>query len=174
MERRVCAGTTIPLPLDAVRRRFVANPAATFSDDPQPLGLLDDQVTATLELQGGAASNQEHEIVLTLGPARGSEHHISRSVRWTARRHNDLFPHFDGTLRMQSERDSTHLELMGVCDIPLARYGDGQAGRRLAREAVAAQLRGIAARLTAERRAPASATTTGLPPVVVASDFEPA
>jgi hypothetical protein len=168
MERRICAGTTVPLPLDAVRGRLVAEPAEIFSGNPQPLGLLDNQVTTTLELQVGAIARQRHEIVLTYGPALGSDAHIASSVRWTARRHHELFPRFEGTFEMKSEKDSTELGLAGICDIPLGGYGDGQAGRRVARQAVEAQLHAIAARLTSERRPAPSAPTPGVPPVVVA------
>ena len=161
VERRICAGTTIPLPLDALRERLVAEPAVIFSGDPQPLGLLDNQVTATLELQVGTTAQQRHEIVLTYGPAMGSDAHIASSIQWTARRHPELFPRFEGTFGMQSDKDSTELELVGVCDVPLGGYGDGQAGRRVASQAVEAQLRGIAERLTSERRRAASAPTDG-------------
>jgi hypothetical protein len=163
----ICAATTIPLPLDAVCDRLVSEPAGIFSGDPQPLGLLDHQVTATLELQVGATADQEHEIVLTYGPAQGSDAQFGRSVRWTARRYHELFPRFEGSLRMHGAKDSTQLELAGVCDIPLGVYGDGQAGRRIARQAVAAQLRGIATRLMAGRRPTAPGISIGVPPVVV-------
>ena len=150
VERRICAGTTIRLPLDAVYGQLVADPAVIFSGDPQPLGLLDRQVTATLELQVSAAAAHNHEIVLTYGSADRSAEQMSISVRWHSSRGHQLFPSFWGTLWIRGEEDSTRLELVGVSHIPLGRYGDGQAGRHIAREAVAAQLRGIAGRLDSE------------------------
>ena len=94
-----------------------------------------------------------HEIVLTVHPAVDDGNRVSRSVTWHAALHPDVFPVFDGEIAVEvGDGGGAVLALRGLYDVPfgtLGRFGDGLAGRRIARRCVAGFLDDVARRIDA-------------------------
>lgn len=92
-----------------------------------------------------------HEIVLTVGHAVDHGNRVVRRLMWEAALHPDRFPVFDGEIAVEvDDAGAAVLSLRGVYDVPfgtLGRFGDGLAGRRVARHCVAGFLEDVARRL---------------------------
>lgn len=74
-------------------------------------------------------------------------------VHWRAAGRDRLFPTFEGELEASRDDPGSCLRLRGIYTVPLrplGRFGDGIAGRRLARQSLSAFLEQAARRLDGE------------------------
>lgn len=92
-----------------------------------------------------------HEIVLSVGQSVDHGNRVVRRLTWEAALHPDRFPVFDGEIAVElDDGGAAVLTLRGLYDVPfgtLGRFGDGLAGRRVARHCVAGFLEDVARRL---------------------------
>jgi hypothetical protein len=105
-----------------------------------------------LSVEVGAGTAVRQEVELELGMATSTTDGVTLPLAWHATGHGRLFPAFHGELEVRTVGRRAVLRLHGSYVVPLGlvgRFGDGVAGRRLARQSLVAFLEHVAARLDA-------------------------
>lgn len=146
MEREIEACTVVRVPLAHARRVLV--------ERPDRLGVADEAcgnrwgIDLDVELSDEVSVRQR--VWLELGPPRSEDDEVVVPVFLEASAPARLFPQFAGELEASGHGDTTRLCLRGAYRVPLGfvgRFGDGMAGRRLARASVAGVVERIAEQL---------------------------
>ena len=141
MERRIEGWTRLQAPADRAQRVLRDHVDVLVGAQPLAAHLHGELSVGPLH----------HEIVLSVGPPQDDGNRIARRLTWEATLHPDAYPVFDGELAVErDEWGAGVLSLQGVYDVPfgsLGRFGDGVAGRRIARRCVAGFLEDVARRL---------------------------
>jgi hypothetical protein len=122
-------------------------------------------VHAVLSVAGERAGTSLQQVVAChVGKPRVTRDAVRVHLRWEPLAHERWLPSFDGELVVAAVDDETSLQLRGFYTVPLGpigRFGDGVAGRRIARRSLADFLGAIARRL-AVAAAPAGAVERGV------------
>lgn len=129
---------------------LVAEPAGVVTDDSTPEERRLRRLSTTLGVDLGPAGRLDARVVVEMGIARADVDRTTIAVRWHAER---LFPAFAGVLEARKEGEAATLALRGTYTVPLGPlggFGDGLAGRRVARRSLTAFLEQAARRLDAE------------------------
>lgn len=112
-----------------------------------------DDLRATLAVQTGAGPSVQQEVAVEIGALRPEGNALSLPLSWEATGWQRLFPEFRGELEVSPYGSGCSLRLHGSYHVPLGplgRFGDGIAGRRLARQSLSAFLAQAARRIDAE------------------------
>ena len=146
MEREIEACTMVRVPLAHARRVLV--------ERPDRLGVADEACGnkwgIDLDVELSAEVSVRQRVWLELGPPRSDDDEVVVPVFLEASAPARLFPQFAGELEASGHGDTTRLCLRGAYRVPLGfvgRFGDGIAGRRLARASVVGVVERIAAQL---------------------------
>lgn len=156
MERAIEVCTEVRVPLVQARRVLVDR-SALLGGATQSFG---DRWGIDLEVDLGAGASVRQRVVLELGTPASDDDEVVVPVFWEATGRARLFPQFTGELVATSSGEATRLGLRGAYRVPLGpvgRFGDGIAGRHLARGSLVGLVQWFAARLDAAL-APAAAT----------------
>lgn len=154
MEQSIAASTTIRAAFARARDVLLDNPGLVLCDT---CSAADRQARRfrtplAVDLPGGATIQQQVE--LQLGVTRSVDGDgIALPLTWRATDHDRLFPTFDGELEASPESSGTLLRLHGTYTVPLGavgRFGEGIAGRQVARRSLGTFIRDVARRLDAE------------------------
>lgn len=108
---------------------------------------------SSLGVDLGHGGHLEVQVVVDVGTARSHEDRTTVPVRWRAAGWERMFPAFAGALEARRSGGRTTLVLTGTYTVPLGPlggFGDGLAGRRIARRSLSAFLEQAARRLDAE------------------------
>ena len=149
MERTIEASTTVRASIHDFQVMLLFDPGRL-------VGVVDgssDELRATLTVQAGTGPSVHQEVAVELGPLRPEADRLSLAVSWEATGWQRLFPTFAGELHAAPHGSGTSLRLHGTYGVPLGplgRFGDGIAGRRLARQSLSAFLEHVARRIAAE------------------------
>lgn len=111
------------------------------------------RLSTTLGVDLGPAGRLEARVVVEMGTARVGADRTAIAVRWHAAGWERMFPAFAGVLEARKDGEATTLVLRGAYTVPLGPlggFGDGLAGRRVARRSLTAFLEQAARRLDAE------------------------
>lgn len=132
---------------------LVAEPASVVTDDSTPDERRLRRLNTTLGIDLGPAGRLEARVVVEMGTARADVDRTTIAVRWHAAGWERMFPAFAGVLEARKEGEAAALVLRGTYTVPLGPlggFGDGLAGRRVARRSLTAFLEQAARRLDAE------------------------
>jgi len=108
-------------------------------------------VTLAVDIGAGACLQQEVALEADL-PHRAGDQCVL-PIRWHATGHEPLVPSFDGELTVSGDTLHTQLAVRGTYTVPLGplgRFGEGLAGRRVARRSLMSYLEQLARRLDGE------------------------
>lgn len=132
---------------------LVAEPAGVVTDASTPEDRRMRRLNTTLGIDLGPAGRLDARVVVEMGTARAEADRTTIAVRWRAACWERMFPAFAGVLEARKEGEATTLVLRGTYTVPLGPFGgfgDGLAGRRVARRSLTAFLEQAARRLDAE------------------------
>lgn len=153
MKRDIEASTNIRAPIERAHDVLIADPGCVVAERCSPEERQERRFHTTLRVEIGAGGGLHQEVVIELGPIRSTDDTVAVSLRWHAAGRDRLFPTFEGELEASRDSPGSCLELHGTYTVPLGplgRFGDGIAGRRLARRSLSALLEQAARRLDAE------------------------
>lgn len=172
MQREIGATTSTATAFADVRDALLSDPARVLADrctsDGQLLFDLD------IDLASGACFRQA--VAVRLGRPQNSPTRLVLPLEWTASGRERLFPRFAGELVLAAHDEATRVVLVGRYVVPLGaigRFGDGVAGRRLARRSLVALLERIAVRLTTETKRQATSPTRSSPFAIEVVEQQP-
>lgn len=141
MEGLLEASARVSTPFERAGGLLVADPKLIVGDCEQ-VSDRHDRVRSALVVEmtvpPGLREQLLVEVLVRLGPVCARPGRVSLPLSWQARGWPRLFPTFDGSLDAAADADGTVLSLRGTYSVPLGplgRFGDGLAGRRLARHA---------------------------------------
>jgi hypothetical protein len=153
VERSIEASTTIRARAEAAAEVLLEDPGAVFGE-----GVTAEErhqrrftVELTVDLGGGATVAQQ--VVVRLETASRDPLGLDLPLTWEATGRGRLFPSFAGRVELREAEAGTSLALRGHYAVPLGvigRFGDGVAGRQLARRSLAALLERMARNLDGE------------------------
>lgn len=151
VERSIEASTTLRAAFARVRDVLLDDPGPVLCETCSP----DDRRARRFRTQLGAplrgGTSLRQEVELHLGAPRSVDGGgIALPMTWRATGHDRLFPTFEGELEASPDRSGTLLRLHGTYTVPLGalgRFGDGVAGRQLARRSLSALVSDLARRL---------------------------
>jgi hypothetical protein len=103
----------------------------------------------------GPAAGVRHDVVVTVGATCEAEGELWVPLRWEPSGHRRVLPGFEGVLELDGDPDGdgrgpVGLRIRGTYDVPLGavgRFGDGVAGRRVARQTLGLLVGELAERL---------------------------
>lgn len=175
MQRVIEATTTIGAVLPRVSEILVDEPATVLGDGGAIEGRRSRSFLVDVAVELGAGVSLHQTVELRLGAPRPVDGGVALPVAWHASEHERLFPIFDGELEALEDRAGTLLRLRGTYTVPLGavgRFGDGIAGRRIARQSLTALTEQIAHRVDREvgRRLEAAPGPVARAPVTVQED----
>ena len=154
MRRSIEATTQIRASIERAREILINEPGSVLSGGPStPDERSERRFLAVLSVGAGAGASLQQEVVVETQPGQGSDMGLALPIRWHATGRERLFPRFDGELVLEGDAFGSQLTLRGSYTVPLGPlggFGDGLAGRRLARHSVSDFLRAVARRLDAE------------------------
>lgn len=104
-------------------------------------------------LELGPGGQLEQQVRVEVGPTRPAGHGVRVPISWRAVGWERLFPAFEGILVAAPEGSGCRVDLRGAYTVPLGPlggFGDGIAGRRLARQSLSTFLEQVAARIDEE------------------------
>lgn len=149
MEGTVEVATTLRTSIHQVQALVLFDPGSLF-------GVVDGdtgEVRSTLAVESGTGPSVNQEVTVELGSLQPRAGTLALAVSWEPTAWQRLFPSFVGELEATPHGSGTYLRLHGKYGVPLdplGRFGDGIAGRRVARQSLAAFLEQVARRIDAE------------------------
>lgn len=153
MKRDIEASTKLRAPIERAHDVLIADPGCVVAERCSPDERRERCFHTNLGVEVGAGGGFHQEVVIELGPVRSTDDTVAVPVRWRAAGRDRLFPTFEGELEASRDSPGSCLGLRGAYAVPLGplgRFGDGSAGRRLARQSLTAFLEQAARRLDAE------------------------
>lgn len=153
MDRRIEASTTIPAAQARVREILIEDPGSVLGDRVTAEQRREREFPLDLAVDVGGGTSLHQAVLLHVGAPTSVKDGLALPVRWKAIGRERLFPTFRGELRLGTARTGTLLQLTGSYTVPLGtfgRFGDGIAGRRVARRTLGALTEQIARRLDTE------------------------
>ena len=111
------------------------------------------ELRSTLVVEAGAGPSIHQEVTVELGSLRSQGGTLALAVSCEPTAWQRLFPSFAGELEVSPQGPGTSVRLRGTYGVPLGplgRFGDGIAGRRMARQSLSAFLEQVARRMDAE------------------------
>lgn len=162
MERRIEVSTVLSARWGEARRVLIENARSVLSDEGIDGEHEDGPVRTGLEVDLGAGASVHQDVWLQLGDGSWAEGEAVLPLAWRSVGRDHLFPGFSGQLLARERDGATVLTLEGEYSVPLGimgRFGDGLAGRRLARRTLTEMLERIARRIDSavDRRLPSVA-----------------
>lgn len=149
MKREVEASTELRSPFERARDVLVADPGSVVADCVTSEERRERRVQTALAVDIGGGG-LHHSVTVEFGPLRATEDSVTLAVCWHAVGHDRLLPSFEGELEVRQDGTGSVLTLRGTYTVPLGplgRFGDGIAGRRLARQSLRAFVERAARRL---------------------------
>lgn len=153
MERTIEASTTVPVAFARAREVFLDDPGAVFSDAHTAEEGRQRSFRTELGVDLGGGAGVRQEVRLQLAVPWAVDGGLVLPLAWRATGREQVLPAFEGELETWEVPAGTRLRLNGTYTVPLGltgRYGDGVAGRRLARRSVGTLLERLACRLESE------------------------
>ena len=155
MDRTIEATTTVHAAPGRARNVLIDDPGSVLTDRHTADDRRARRFTTTLaaDIGAGASLQQAVEITLDTPFVDDKTQTFVLPLRWHAIGHERLFPSFTGTFELGPDRQGARLDLRGHYAVPfgaVGRFGDGVAGRRVARSSLGAFLGEIALRLDRE------------------------
>lgn len=144
--------TGLRAPMARAAEVLVAEPASVVSDHSTAAERRQRRLNTTLGIDLGPAGRLDARVVVEMGTARVEVDRTTVAVRWHAAGWERMFPAFAGVLEARKEGEAAILVLRGTYTVPLGPlggFGDGLAGRRVARRSLTAFLEQAARRLDA-------------------------
>jgi len=132
---------------------LLGDPGRVVAEQPTGEECRERRFPTALGVDLGPGGHLEARVVVELGAARSTADRTSLPVRWHAAGWERMFPAFSGTLEVRPDGQRSTLVLHGTYTVPLGPlggFGDGLAGRRVARRSLAAFVEQAARRLDAE------------------------
>ena len=153
MERAIEMTTTLRASASQAREILVSEWANVFGDgaSPEERRTRELRSSLTLDLAGGASFSEE--VVLSVGRPVGRADGVLIPLSWRPLHQGRLFPTFHGEMEVVTVDGATVLGLRGSYIVPLGvlgRFGDGVAGRTIARRCLAHLVTDVARRVDAE------------------------
>ncbi|MDQ4134131.1 MAG: hypothetical protein M3179_13230 [Actinomycetota bacterium] len=156
MEGVIEASTKVRADFGHVQERLLTEPEAIVGDRYIPTGRCGEvRATVAVEVTTSPGRHEEVlvELLVELLAVRSSHAKVAVPLSWTAVGWSRLFPTFAGMLESNRSEPGSQLRLRGTYSLalsPLGRFGQGVAGRRLARQAGSAFLEHAARRIDGE------------------------
>lgn len=153
MQRSIEATTEVRAALERARPVLIEDPGTVLAGGCSREQRRTRAFVATLSVAIGAGASLQQDVVVEVGRPHASDDGLTLPMRWHATGHERLAPSFDGELILSGDALHTLLALRGSYVVPLGplgRFGDGLAGRRVARRSLAGYLEQVARRLDAE------------------------
>ncbi|MEJ7844924.1 MAG: hypothetical protein WKF93_04720 [Acidimicrobiales bacterium] len=139
MERTIEATIDLHATPDRATAVLIDDPATVLADGPTAGDRRAHYVRTVLSLDVGSGASLEQEVEVEFDAPRRSvdDDGVVMALRWHATGHERLLPTFSGALSVTPATKGSHLALSGHYRVPLGaagRFGDGLAGRRIARQ----------------------------------------
>lgn len=153
MQRSIETTTEVRAPLERARAVLVEEPGTVLAGACSPEQRRSRTFLATLSIGIGGGASLQQEVAVVAGRPYTSDGRLALPIRWHATGHERLAPSFDGELILSGDAVHTRVTLRGTYAVPLGplgRFGDGVAGRRIARRSIAGYLEALARRLDVE------------------------
>lgn len=156
MDGVIDASTEVRAALEHIRDRLVNDAAAVVGDrrsENDPEYIVRSSLTVDMNAGPGVEQGVLVELVVRLGPVQAATDTVLVPLSWRAVGWPRLFPSFTGIFAAHAGDAGSTVHLRGgytVATGPLGRFGDGVAGRRLARQAGSAFLEQAARRIDGE------------------------
>lgn len=153
MIRSVEVSTSIRATAEEVRAVLTDGPERVLCPGDRSGGATQGCFETTLCLEVGPGGHLEQQVRVEVGPARPAGPGVRVPVSWRAVGWERLFPTFQGMLAAAPEGCGSRIELRGAYTVPigpLGAFGDGIAGRRLARQSLSTFMGQAAARIDEE------------------------
>ena len=153
MRRSIDATTTIRSPLEQACQVLIEDPGTVLSGACSREARRQRRFPVMLAVAVGGGSALQQEVVIEVAAGHRSDDGFTLPLRWRPSGHERLVPSFDGELVLSGDPLRPQLTLRGTYDVPLGmlgRFGDGLAGRRLARRSLHDHLEQVAQRLDHE------------------------
>lgn len=153
VRRTVEVSTAVRAPIGRATEVLVGEPGCVVAEGCTPEERRERRFSTTLGVDLGPGGHLDARVVVELGPARSDAERTTLPVRWRAAGWERMFPAFAGALEASRDGAGTTLVLRGTYTVPLGPlggFGDGLAGRRVARRSLTAFLEQAARRLDAE------------------------
>lgn len=157
MIRSVEVSTSLRATAEEVRAVLTDGPGRVLGPRDRPRdrtgGSQQRSFETTLGLEVGSGGHLEQQVRVEVGPARPAGRGVRVPLSWRAIGWERLFPTFEGILAADPEGSGSQIHLRGAYTVPLGPlggFGDGIAGRRLARQSLSTFLGQAAARIDEE------------------------
>jgi len=153
MQRSIEATTQVRALLEHARAALVEDPGTVLAGACSPEQRRSRTFLATLSVGIGGGASLQQQVAIEAGRARAADGSVALPIRWHATGHGRLAPSFEGELVLAGGALGTDVTLRGSYAVPLGpigRFGDGLAGRRVARRSIAGYLEALARRLDSE------------------------
>lgn len=145
--------TDVRAPMARASEVLVRDPGSVVADGCTDPERRERRFTTSLGVDLGPGGHLDVRVVVDLGAARSHGDRTTVPIRWRAAGWERMFPAFAGALEARRSGERTSLVLAGTYTVPLGPlggFGDGLAGRRIARRSLTAFLEDAARRLDAE------------------------
>ena len=158
MKRTVAISTPLRAPLERAAQVLAEEPGEILSGRCSREDRAGRRFAAVVALDVGGGATVDQDITVEVGLARHDDDgRCTLALRWTATGHERWLPSFEGELAVSNRGRRTELALRGTYTVPfgaLGRFGDGLAGRRIARRSLTLFVEGLADRIdsTVDRR----------------------
>lgn len=153
VRRTVELSTGLRAPLARAAEVLVGEPSTVVTDASTPEERRLRRLNSTLGVDLGPAGRLDARVIVEMGTVRAETDRTTVAVRWHAAGWERMFPAFAGVMEARKDGEATTLMLRGTYTVPLGPlggFGDGLAGRRVARRSLTAFLEQAARRLDAE------------------------
>ena len=153
VRRSVEVSTAVRAPVARASEVLVNDPGCVVAERPTIDERRDRRFSTTLGVGLGPGGHLDARVVVEVGAARATGERTTIPVRWRAAGWERMFPAFAGVLEAHKDGERTTLALRGTYTVPLGPlggFGDGLAGRRVARRSLTAFVEQVARRLDDE------------------------
>lgn len=145
--------TPLRAPLERAAQVLADVPGEVLGGQCSPEDRAARRFSAVVPLDVGGGATVHQDVTVDVGLARHDDARCTLALRWTATGHERWLPSFEGELALSNVGRRTELALCGTYTVPfgaLGRFGDGLAGRRIARRSLALFVEELADRIDGE------------------------